>query len=117
MFISYHQGTEPPQCIQYEIRLGMKQYRISFDIQSVEDEEGQQYKWTEVLFSPGKPTYDNLVAAIICSRYSSDKMQAIINNHLLNDGNAEHEKEWNDMQEWRAEAKTTAKKVLSEIDS
>ena len=47
--------------------------------------------------------------------YSDDAMQAIINNYLLEDEDSEHQKEWNDMQMWRVEAKRMAKEILEEI--
>ena len=49
--------------------------------------------------------YSSVVSAIINDRYSNDKMQAIINNHLLEMNDSEHEAEFNEMQAWRAHAK------------
>lgn len=49
--------------------------------------------------------YSIIVSAIINDRYSSDRMQAIINNHLLEINDSEHEAEFNEMQAWRAHAK------------
>lgn len=61
------------------------------------------------------PHNSQLVSAIIHGRYSDDAMQAIINNYLLEDEDSEHQKEWNDMQMWRVEAKRMAKEILEEI--
>ena len=66
---------------------------------------------------------DKVIDAIVSAGYPSDKMQAIINNHLVNlatlaDGgkldNDElaHEDEYNAMQEWRKKAKTVASEVM-----
>lgn len=66
---------------------------------------------------------DKVIDAIVSAGYPSDKMQAIINNHLVNlatlaDGgkldNDElaHEEEYNAMQEWRKKAKTVASEVM-----
>nr|DAH70517.1 MAG TPA: hypothetical protein [Caudoviricetes sp.] len=66
---------------------------------------------------------DKVIDAIVSAGYPSDKMQAIINNHLINlatlaDGgkldNDElaHEEEYNAMQEWRKKAKTVASEVM-----
>lgn len=66
---------------------------------------------------------DKVIDAIVSAGYPSDKMQAIINNHLVNlatlaDGgkldNDElaHEEEYNAMQEWRNKAKTVASEVM-----
>lgn len=43
-------------------------------------------------------------------------MTAIINNHLLDDGNEEHSEEWSEMQAWRKEAKEIAKKMLKTFE-
>ena len=67
---------------------------------------------------------DKVIDAIVSAGYPSDKMQAIINNHLVNlatlaDGgkldNDElaHEEEYNAMQEWRKKAKTIASEVMN----
>nr|DAU89970.1 MAG TPA: hypothetical protein [Caudoviricetes sp.] len=67
---------------------------------------------------------DKVIDAIVSAGYPSDKMQAIINNHLVNlatlaDGgkldNDElaHEEEYNAMQEWRKKAKTVASEVMN----
>lgn len=115
MLIIKMSGSEKPQQIRYKIKLGLRKYTIAFDIQESEETEGNAYTWSEATFDLGKPTYSQLTAAIIQSRYSNDDMQAIINNHLLEDGNSEHEAEWNAMQEWRTEAKTMAKSILEEL--
>ena len=59
-------------------------------------------------------TYEQVTSAIIDAAYPSDQMQAIINNHLLESGNAEHEAEFTAMQQWRADAKTIAKQVMEQ---
>lgn len=58
-------------------------------------------------------TRSRVVDAIVTSAYPADVMQAIVNNHLLDDGDAEHEAEFSAMQEWRKLAKQTADDVLS----
>lgn len=63
----------------------------------------------------GTRTYDGIVNAIVCDHYPADKMQAIINNHLLEGNNEEHEAEFSEMQAWRAKAKSVAKEVLTMI--
>lgn len=61
---------------------------------------------------------DKIVDAIVSHVYPSDKMQAIINNHLLDseddDDYAEHEAEYKAMQALRKEAKQVAKQVIAE---
>lgn len=67
----------------------------------------------EAIRTPLLYTYDLLVSTIIKDKYSDDKMQAIINNYLLNDGDEEHEEKFNEMQEWRKHAKEIAKEIMS----
>lgn len=113
--ISKKTSSDRPQQIQYTVKLGLRQYTIAFDIQELEHENETTYQWSEATFDLGKPTYAQLVAAIVQSRYPNDDMQAIINNHLLEDGDTEHEAEWSAMQAWRAEAKVRAKEILEEL--
>lgn len=63
----------------------------------------------------GARTYDSIVNAIVCDRYPADKMQAIINNHLLEGESKEHEAEFAEMQAWRVKAKSVAKEVVTMI--
>lgn len=63
----------------------------------------------------GTRTYDGIVNAIVCDHYPADKMQAIINNHLLESESKEHEAEFAEMQAWRVKAKSVAKEVVSMI--
>lgn len=59
---------------------------------------------------------DKIVDAIVSTLYPSDKMQAIVNNHLLDSEDDEdyedHEAEYKEMQTFRKEAKKTAKEVV-----
>ena len=57
-------------------------------------------------------THAKVVSAIIKTRYDSDAMQAIINNHLVDSESPEHAKEFADMQAWRMKAKEVAKLVI-----
>ena len=63
----------------------------------------------------GNRTYDGIVNAIVCDHYPADKMQAIINNHLLESESKEHQAEFAEMQAWRVKAKRVAKEVVSMI--
>jgi hypothetical protein len=63
----------------------------------------------------GTRTYDGIVNAIVCDHYPADKMQAIINNHLLESESKEHQAEFAEMQAWRVKAKRVAKEVVSMI--
>lgn len=52
-----------------------------------------------------------IVNNIIRERYSASQVEAIVNNYLSDTTNEEYLKEFNDMQEWRKQAKSIAKKV------
>lgn len=115
MVIVKKQGNQEPERITHRIKLGMKQFTLAFDVHQADDENS--YEWSEATLDLGTPSYSEIAAAIIKSRYDDNDMQAIINNHLLEDDNAEHEKEWKQMQEWRATAKEMAKEFLLELEN
>jgi hypothetical protein len=117
MKVTVNSGCYLPNTITTGVKLGRKQYTIAFDIQPIGEDGVEYYQWTEAVFDPGIPDYNELVAALVTGRYSSHQMQALINNHLLEDGNEEHEKEWQEMQMWRAESKKRAKEILAEIEA
>ena len=48
MFITYNQGNEQPQRIRHNIKLGLRQYTIAFDVHIVKEGENEQYKWCEI---------------------------------------------------------------------
>lgn len=54
---------------------------------------------------------NNIIDTIIRERYSASQVEAIVNNYLSDTTNEEYLKEFNDMQEWRKQAKSIAKKV------
>lgn len=97
--------------------------RVFFDI---EKQKAETSKSGEVLVQEGmcsmenidvygSRTYDGIVNAIVCDHYPADKMQAIINNHLLESESKEHQAEFAEMQAWRVKAKSVAKEVLTMI--
>ena len=97
--------------------------RVFFDIQKQKAETSRD---GEVIVTDGMYTmenvdvfgtrsYDGIVNAIVCDHYPADKMQAIINNHLLERESKEHEAEFAEMQAWRVKAKSVAREVVSMI--
>lgn len=97
--------------------------RVFFDIQKLKAETSKD---GEVIVPDGMctmenvdvfgtRTYDGIVNAIVCDHYPADKMQAIINNHLLESESKEHKAEFAEMQAWRVKAKRVAKEVVSMI--
>jgi hypothetical protein len=59
--------------------------------------------------------YSVVIEKLIRDKYSVSQVEAIVNNYLLDNTNEEYLKEFNDMQEWRKEAKSIAKKVINFI--
>lgn len=55
--------------------------------------------------------YDRVASHIIRERYSADKMEALLNNYLLDAD--KYKDEFFAMQEWRTFAKECAKKIVS----
>ena len=87
---------------------------ISFNENPIHTEECDMYEYDVVYVQKNELSYSNIVSTIIRDQYSDDKMQAIINNYLL-DGSDEHVFEFNELQSWRKQAKEVAKKVLENL--
>lgn len=67
--------------------------------------------WTADSVRVQKPLeYGKIVSAFIRLRYSADDVEAITLN--AGDGNPDHDRELQELQSWRAEAKRIAKEVL-----
>ena len=60
----------------------------------------------------GDPSYGELVSLLIHSRYTDDEMQAIAFNHMMDDADAEHKAEYEELQCFRSEAKALAKEIM-----
>lgn len=108
-----------------------KNIRINFDVDVAElpigDTDNEELKRTALsayVVRVEQPLErDKVIDAIVSAAYPSDKMQAIINNHLVNlatlaDGGKldedelSHEEEYKAMQEWRKKAKSVASDVM-----
>lgn len=70
------------------------------------------YKWEQVNVPIEKWNYSGVVDALISHKYPIDKMQAVINNYLLDPNDEYAISEFNAMQAWRKEAKEIAKEAL-----
>lgn len=108
-----------------------KNIRINFDIDVAElpsggtdNEDAKRTAFSAYVVRVEQPLErDKVIDAIVSAAYPSDKMQAIINNHLVNlatlaDGGKldedelAHEEEYKAMQEWRKKAKSVAGDVM-----
>jgi hypothetical protein len=101
-------GNNAPNIVDsYTIR-GVNYKTINFNIREVE--EG--FEWESVEMPQTKWDYSGVVDALISYKYPIDKMQATINNYLLDPNDDYAVSEFHKMQEWRKEAKEIAKEVL-----
>ena len=97
-----------PNEIEYSIRLGQRQYSINYDIA----QNGEIFEYSSVELPLGVLTYDAIVNAIVSAEYPSDKMQAVINNYLLDSENEANKADFDKMQQCRTKAKAIAKQLL-----
>lgn len=84
-----------------------KTYLIKFNI--IQDGNKVTYDTVQIV---GELTYDNIVNAIVSYKYPADKMQAIINNYLLDNEDQIAINEFKQMQDWRKFAKSYAKELI-----
>lgn len=108
-----------------------KNIRINFDVDVAElssggtdNEDAKRTAFSAYVVRVEQPLErDKVIDAIVSAAYPFDKMQAIINNHLVNlatlaDGGKldkeelTHEDEYKAMQEWRKKAKSVASDVM-----
>lgn len=85
-------------------------YLVAFNQTETKKDEQTFYEYDGLRMAKNLD-YSKMVAAIIRENYDDDAMQAIVNNHLLNDGDEQHEADYNAMQQWRATAKQVAKQI------
>ena len=97
-----------PDILETYVLGGVRRYDINIDVV----QEGEMYKWEQVNVPIEKWNYSGVVDALITYKYPIDKMQAVINNYLLDPEDAYAIEEFNKMQAWRKEAKEIAKEAL-----
>lgn len=88
-------------------------YAINFDIEF--DKQLGDWKYNTVNLPIGPLTYDAIVNAMISFKYPADKMQAIINNYLLDSDDTTAIEEFNHMQKWRKFSKDYAKEIMDKF--
>ena len=98
---------------KFSKRIELGQQVATFTIYDKQD--NGTYKYQTYTLKPAVLDYDSIVNAIISKEYPNDKMQAIINNYLLDSSNEDTTKEFNDMQAFRKKAKDWAKDLLSYV--
>ena len=121
-----------PDLIEYEgnvvrINYDVEQIELANNMDSNEGKKASRKAYAAHVVRIEQPVErDKVIAAIVSEAYPTDKMQAIINNHIANlgvvaDGGTldadelAHEEEYNAMQEWRKKAKSVASDVMAEL--
>ena len=100
--------------------------RINFDVEEVEqtlppmgDEEPVVKTVFEAYVVRVQQPVDRskVIDAIVTAEYPNDRMQAVVNNYLANQKDAERKQEFNDMQNWRAHAKEIATEAIEALSA
>ena len=99
--------------IRFSKRIELGQQVATFSVS--EKQDNGTYKYQTYTLKLAVLDYDSIVNAIISKEYPNDKMQAIINNYLLDPSNEDTTKEFNDMQAFRKKAKDWAKDLLNYV--
>ena len=101
----------------HECRLycGMPRHTVRVDISEIAADEHPPFthRAREVTLPEGVWGYDTLVSALVKARYDDDRMTAIINNRMAEPDDADIAAEWEEMQQWRREAKALAKQIIA----
>lgn len=97
-----------PNLIETYVLNGTRHYDISFDISLIQEE----YEYEQITMLANEWDYSSIVDALVQYKYPIDKMQAVINNYLLDPEDAYAIDEFNKMQAWRKQAKEIAKEAL-----
>ena len=124
MKINYSHSTSQPALVQSIGTATSPKYQVNFDTEALNEEtDGQTVTTYRSLYvQVTSLAYDQLVAAIIQSRYSSNDIEAIMLNNMAAIGNtetlttekrAEYVEEYTKLQAWRAHAKEVASEVCS----
>ena len=69
----------------------------------------------EFILGPTEYCYAGLVNKLVSYKYPNERMQAIINNYLLDPNDESANQEFIEMQKWRSESKEIAKEILEKF--
>ena len=98
-----------PEIVDKYVINGANCYDINFNIVKEQD----WYSYEKVKIPNGRFDYGGIVDSLVQYKFPNDKMQAVINNYLLEPENEEYVTAFNEMQTWRKEAKEIAKEALT----
>lgn len=103
--------TDVPERFKVDIILGHQ--KVTFTIS--EKQEDGTYNYQSYALPVGAWGYSVIVNAIVSAEYPNDRMQAIINNYLLDPSNEATTEEFNIMQDYRKKAKAWATDLLAYV--
>ena len=103
------ESTNKPNLAEKEIIRGRETYFVNWNVIY----NGELYVYDQVEIEFNKWNYSGVVDALVTYKYPNDKMQAVINNYLLEPENEEYIRAFDEMQTWRKEAKEIAKQALT----
>ena len=98
-----------PNLVEWAVIKGRITYFINLDVELV----GDMYRYEPIKIEFNRWEYAGVVDALVQYKYPIDKMQAVINNYLLDPNDEYAISEFNAMQAWRKEAKEIAKEALT----
>ncbi len=117
---TYEYHGEAPAAAERANHYGMKKHVVRYRLEQRPDDasdeewpQGMTHRSLSVTLMPGHWTYDDIVAAVVTAEYPGDRMQAVVNNYLLDPSNEDTKAEFDEMQQWRAKAKSLAKECLA----
>jgi hypothetical protein len=102
------QSKTKPDIVEMDVVYATRRYAVNIDIYY----DNGIYEWERVEIPAGRFDYGGIIDALVTFKYPIDKMQAVINNYLLDPEDAYAVDEFNKMQAWRKEAKEIAKEAL-----
>ena len=102
-------GTVKPPLVEMMIANATRRYFINIGISHIGENE---YEYEHIDIPIGKFDYEGIVDTLVTFKFPNDKMQAVINNYLLEPENSEYTTAFHEMQAWRKEAKEIAKQAL-----
>ena len=103
------ESTNKPDLVEREVIFGRITYFINLNVSSLDG----WYSYDQIRIEYDKWNYSGVVDALVQYKYPIDKMQAVINNYLLDPNDEYAISEFNAMQAWRKEAKEIAKEALT----
>lgn len=127
--IEYTYQAKPQSKRQYYLERGLRKTYLNFKQEKLTDDDLETlakqlgiecddyfkqcytYRYYSIEMPLGIDDYDSEVNAIVTAKYPNDVMQSVVNNYLLDPTNDKAKKEFEDMQQWRKEAKEYANDI------